>query len=136
MGADDWERYELRMIDDYESEFTPDMDMGARPVNQEFGDFESLAFIEKKQKGCRKAPAHARSTTALHIEKNLKKGEVAIKVFPYTKAINNQEAAWLICNEDDRCEVIFEKISRKKGCRVPLKCDKYVLLAVVDQEDT
>jgi hypothetical protein len=89
MGADDWERYELRMIDDYESEFTPDMDMGARPVNQEFGDFESLAFIEKKQKGLRKAPAHARSTTALHIEKNLKKGEVALKVFPYTKAINN-----------------------------------------------
>jgi hypothetical protein len=33
MKDEDWEKYEFRMIDDYESEHTPDMDMGARPVN-------------------------------------------------------------------------------------------------------
>ena len=136
MKDTDWERFELRLIDDYESEHAPDMDMGPRPVNEEFGDFESLAFVEKKSKTTRKAPQQARSTTAMHIEKNLRKGEVAIKVFPHIKLINNSEAAWLICNEEDRAEVIFEKISRKKGLRVTLKADKYVLLAVLDLEDT
>jgi hypothetical protein len=52
-GAE-WENYELRLIDDYESEYTPDMDMPARPVNEEFGEIESLAFIEKKKKNIAK----------------------------------------------------------------------------------
>lgn len=65
----------------------------------------------------------------------MKKGEVALKVFPHIKLINNSEAAWLICNEEDRAEVIFEKISRKKGLRIILKQDKYVLLAVLDAEN-
>lgn len=37
--------YELRLVDDYESEFCPDMDMGALPPDEEFGQLESLAFI-------------------------------------------------------------------------------------------
>ena len=59
---------------------------------------------------------------------------MALKVFPHIKLINNSEAAWLICDDDDKAEVIFEKISRKKGLRVNLKSDKYVLLGVVDSE--
>ena len=37
--------YELRLVDDYESEFCPDMDMGALTADDEFGQLEHLALI-------------------------------------------------------------------------------------------
>lgn len=42
------ERYELFMIDEYESEYAPDTDMGHRNPNEEIGEFSSLAFMKKK----------------------------------------------------------------------------------------
>lgn len=42
------ERYDLWMIDEYESEYAPDTDMGPRNLNEEIGEFSSLAFMKKK----------------------------------------------------------------------------------------
>lgn len=42
------ERYDLWMIDEYESEYAPDTDMGPRNPNEEIGEFSSLAFMKKK----------------------------------------------------------------------------------------
>jgi hypothetical protein len=36
------------MIDEYESEYAPDTDMGPRNPNEEIGEFSSLAFMKKK----------------------------------------------------------------------------------------
>jgi|LakMenEpi03Aug12_release.lakeMendotaPanAssembly.Ray.scaffolds.fasta_scaffold2098151_1 hypothetical protein len=36
------------MIDEYESEYAPDTDMGPRNLNEEIGEFSSLAFMKKK----------------------------------------------------------------------------------------
>jgi hypothetical protein len=45
---DDPERYQLWLIDEYESAYAPDEEMGARPLNSEIGQFETLAFMETK----------------------------------------------------------------------------------------
>lgn len=42
------ERYELWLIDEYESEYAPDTDMGPRASSEEIGEFTSLAFMKKK----------------------------------------------------------------------------------------
>lgn len=42
------ERYDLFMIDEYESQYAPDTDMGPRNPNEEIGEFTSLAFIKKR----------------------------------------------------------------------------------------
>lgn len=42
------ERYDLWMIDEYESEYAPDTDMGPRNPNEEIGEFSSLSFMKKK----------------------------------------------------------------------------------------
>jgi hypothetical protein len=44
----DPERYQLWLIDEYESAYAPDEEMGARPMNDEIGHFDSLAFMENK----------------------------------------------------------------------------------------
>jgi hypothetical protein len=36
------------MIDEYESEYAPDTDMGPRNPNEEIGEFSALAFIKKR----------------------------------------------------------------------------------------
>ena len=41
-------RYELWLIDEFESAYAPDEEMGARPAKDEIGHFECLAFIEGK----------------------------------------------------------------------------------------
>jgi hypothetical protein len=45
---DDPERYQLWLIDEYESAYAPDEEMGSRPLNSEIGQFETLAFMETK----------------------------------------------------------------------------------------
>ena len=40
------ERYCLYLIDEYESDYAPDYDMGPRGANEEVGEFKSLAFME------------------------------------------------------------------------------------------
>lgn len=42
------ERYELWLIDEYESVYSPDTDMGPRGPQEEIGEFQSLAFMRKK----------------------------------------------------------------------------------------
>lgn len=42
------ERYELWLIDEYESEYSPDTDIGPRAAGEEIGEFTSLAFMKKK----------------------------------------------------------------------------------------
>jgi hypothetical protein len=36
------------MIDEYESEYAPDTDMGPRNQNEEIGEFTALAFMKKR----------------------------------------------------------------------------------------
>ena len=43
------ERYQLFLIDDDESEHTPDYDMGARNPEEPIGEFPCLAFIQNKK---------------------------------------------------------------------------------------
>jgi len=59
---------------------------------------------------------------------------MAIQVFPNIRVINKSEAVWLICNKEERIGILFEKISRKKGLRVKLNPEKFVLLAILDQD--
>ena len=55
-NPNDWKAFELRLVDDFESEYSPDMDIPALCDNDQFGRVgQSLAFIEKKQSRKEKA---------------------------------------------------------------------------------
>ena len=43
------DRYQLYFIDDDESEHAPDFDMGARNLDDQIGEFSSLAFVLNKK---------------------------------------------------------------------------------------
>ncbi len=45
---DNPERYQLFFIDDDESEYAPDYDMGPRSPDEPIGEFTSLAFVANK----------------------------------------------------------------------------------------
>ncbi len=45
---DNPERYQLFFIDDDESEYAPDYDMGPRNPDEPIGEFTSLAFVANK----------------------------------------------------------------------------------------
>jgi len=41
--------YELRLIDDYESPYCPDYEMNALDIEEQVGEFDSLAFVNSKK---------------------------------------------------------------------------------------
>ena len=43
------DRYQLYFIDDDESEHAPDFDMGSRNLDDQIGEFSSLAFVLNKK---------------------------------------------------------------------------------------
>lgn len=45
---EDPDRYQLWLIDEFESPYAPDEEMGARPAGQAIGHFNTMAFIENK----------------------------------------------------------------------------------------
>lgn len=109
------------------------MDIPALKENDHIGKVaSSLAFIEKKQNKKQNNSKGYRSATAEAINLNVKEGQMAIQVFPNIRLIHKSEAVWLICEKEERIGVIFEQISRKKGLRVKLNPDKFVLLAIPD----
>jgi hypothetical protein len=55
--------YELRLVDDYESEYCPDLDMGPLTADDEFGQLDHLAFIQKKSRKVNAVPAANRCST-------------------------------------------------------------------------
>lgn len=48
-GVYDWKGYELRLIDDYENVYEPDYDVQALDIDEEIGQFQSLAFVKNKE---------------------------------------------------------------------------------------
>jgi len=43
------DRYQLWLVDEYESEFAPDDEMGPRDIDEEIGQFSALAFMDNKK---------------------------------------------------------------------------------------
>ena len=75
-----------------------------------------------------------RSTTEDAILETVQEDQMAVKILPHIRLINSNEATWFILNKAERVGVVFEKLTKKRGLRVTLNPDKFVLLAVADQE--
>jgi len=105
---EDADKYELRLIDDYESPYCPDYEMNALEVDEQVGEFESLAFVQSKKK----TTSTNKNKEMVEWEKALKeKGQRHIIVKCNTSLLT--ASVELFLKEGDKIETILEQVPKK-----------------------
>lgn len=99
------------MIDEYESEYAPDTDMGPRNQNEEIGEFTALAFMKKRTflKNVESVDM-AKKQAEEEERKLLAEGKRKIEVVCNTKLMASNNYTFIM-DLNDRVFSIFDLIS-------------------------
>lgn len=125
---DDPFRYQLFMIDEYESKYAPDEEMGARPMKDEIGQFESLAFMEVKNFKKQKDNVNQENDV---LRKQLE-AEGKILIIVELNILQNAQTQQykLGLLPDERIQLIFEMINARTSNK--LSAERNIIMSVED----
>lgn len=121
------------MIDEYESAYAPDTDMGPRNPNEEIGEFSSLAFIKKKTfLKNPDAQSDAAKKEQMEMEKKLRaENKRRIEVVCNTALIARSKYVFTM-NLSDKVYQVFDLISDSIPSKRRINIQKFIVLESCD----
>lgn len=121
------------MIDEYESEYAPDTDMGPRNPNEEIGEFTALSFIKKRtflknvDATADVARKQAEEEERLLMMDNKRKIEVVCN----TKLMASNNYTFVM-NLEDRVFKVFDLIEAERGSRKKVGTQRFIVMETLD----
>lgn len=121
------------MIDEYESEYAPDTDMGPRNPNEEIGEFTALSFMKKRtflknvDATADVARKQAEEEERLLMMDNKRKIEVVCN----TKLMASNNYTFVM-NLEDRVFKVFDLIEAERGSRKKVGTQRFIVMETLD----
>lgn len=123
------------MIDEYESEYAPDTDMGPRNQNEEIGEFTALAFMKKRTflKNVESVDM-AKKQAEEEERKLLAEGKRKIEVVCNTKLMASNNYTFIM-DLNDRVFSIFDLISAQRSSNKKVGTQRFIVMECVDSDE-
>ena len=127
------------MIDEYESEYAPDTDMGPRNLNEEIGEFSSLAFMKKKtflkNPDAEKDLLRQREMEAA--QQLLAQNQRKVEIICNTALLPRNNYTFIMGLSDkvfDVFDLISDAVSRDSKKRQKIMSSKFVVLEIMEDQ--
>ena len=124
------------MIDEYESEYAPDTDMGPRNPNEEIGEFTALSFMKKRTflKNVDATTDIAKKQAEEEGKKLMMDNKRKVEVICNTKLMANNNYTFVM-NLDDRVFKVFDLIAAERSSNKKIGTQRFIVMEVQDSTE-